>query len=310
MKQAQVTTWGKPPKLVESADPGAPPSGHLQLKVLAAGVHMLARSRAAGKHYSAKGLPHTPGVDGVGESSDGKLFYFHAMSDTGGSMTELINVPIRRIAPVPEGADPVQVAGLVNPVMGSWMALSHRTTGLQPGFTAVILGATGVSGAAAVGVARVLGAGKVVGVARSAAKLAGLGLDDTIELASDASDTDWNPALDADVVLDFLYGPVTSALFKALEPTKPVQYVQIGTLVDRTIELPGDILRSKDITMRGTGPGSWQREEFTGEAPNMIKAIASGDIKPGKFQEVKIQDIETAWPAWGETGGDRIVITL
>lgn len=306
MKQAQVTSWGEPPQYVEVADPSAPPSGQIQLRVLAAGVHQLVRSRAAGAHYSAHTLPHIPGVDGVGQSSDGKLFYFNAMSPTGGSITEIINVPVERTAPIPDGADPVQVAGLVNPVMASWMGVSARTSGLQPGFTAVIMGATGVSGVAAVGVAHALGAGKVVGVARSAAKMAGSGLDATIELASDPTKTDWSAAMDVDVVLDFLYGPGTLSLLQALKPTKPVQYVQIGTIVERTIDLPGDLLRSKDITMRGTGPGSWQLKDFAKEAPDMIKAIVSGKVKPGKFQEVRMKDITTAW---SQKGGDRMIIT-
>lgn len=221
-------------------------------------------------------------------------------------MTDIINVPVQKTVPVPDGADPIQVAGLVNPVMASWMALSKRTSGLQSGFTALVIGATGMSGAATVDVARIFGAGKVVGVARSAAKMAGLGLDATIELASDQTNTDWSAAMDADVVLDYLYGPVTLSFFKSLKSTKPVQYVQIGTVVERTIELPGDILRSKDITIRGTGPGSWQLSAFAEQAPEMVKAIASGKIRPGKFQEVKMADIESAWT---RQGGDRMVIT-
>lgn len=305
MKQVQVTNWGDPPKYIEVADPGAPPSGHVQLRVLAAGVHQLVKSRAAGKHYSAHVLPHIPGVDGVGQDADGKLYYFSTMTEQGGSMTDMINVPAQRLVPVPDGADPIQVAGLVNPVMASWMALAKRTTGLQPGFAALVLGATGVSGVAAVDVARAFGAGKVVGVARSAAKMAGLGLDATIELGPDQANTDWSPAMDADVVLDLLYGPATLSLLQSLKPTKPVQYVQIGTVVQRTVELPGDLLRSKDITMRGTGPGAWQMGDFFKEAADMTKAIASGKVRPSKFQEVKMSDVETAWT---QKGGDRMVI--
>lgn len=219
-------------------------------------------------------------------------------------MTEIINVPTKRLVPAPEGADPIQIAGLVNPVMASWMALAKRTTGLQPGFTAVVLGATGMSGAAAVDVARVFGAGKVVGVARSASKMAGLGLDATIELGSDPGLTDWSPAANADVVLDFLYGPVTLSFLQSLKPTKPVQYVQIGTVVERTIELPGDVLRSKDITIRGTGPGSWRLQDFAEQAQEMVKAISCGKVRPGKFQEVKMADIESLWT---QKGGDRMV---
>lgn len=205
MKQAQVSKWGEAPKCVDVAHPGDPKQGEVQLKVIACSVHALVRSRAAGTHYSAKSLPHIPGTDGVGRTSDGKLVYFNAISDTGGSMTEVINIAVERTTPIPDGADPVQVAGLLNPVSASWMALSARTHGLAPGFTALILGATGVSGSAAVEVARALGASKVVGAARSAARLSGLGLDGTIELANDPSQTDWSHAMEVDVVLDFMY---------------------------------------------------------------------------------------------------------
>lgn len=221
-------------------------------------------------------------------------------------MTEIINVPVQKTVPVPDGADPIQVAGLVNPVMASWMALATRTVGLQSGFTALIIGATGMSGTAAVDVARVSGAGKVVGVARSAAKMAGLGLDATIELGSEQTNTDWSAAMDTDVVLDFLYGPATLSFFQSLKSTKPVQYVQIGTVVERTIELPGDILRSKDITIRGTGPGAWQLSAFAEQAPEIIRAIASGKVRPGQFEEVKMADIESAW---AQKGGDRMIVT-
>lgn len=306
MKQAQVITWGELPKYLDVADPGPAPEGHIQLKVLATGVHQVVKTRASGKHYSARSLPHIPGVDGVGQSADGRLHYFNALTDTGGSMTELINVPVFKTVPVPDGADPVQVAGLVNPVMASWLALAVRTSGLQPGFTAVILGVTGVSGAAAVGVAKTLGAGKVIGAGRSSAKMADLGLDETIELASDASKTDWAAALGTDVILDFIYGPATLSFLQALKPGKPVQYVQIGTIAELTMDFPGDLLRSKDITMRGTGPGAWGPKDFVKEAPAMIEAIASAKVKPWKFQEVKMQDVEKVW---NQTGGARMIIT-
>lgn len=305
MKQAQVTNWGEAPKYLDVAAPGPPSSDQLQLQVLGAGLHALVKLRAAGIHYSARGLPHIPGVDGIGKTADGKLFYFSAVTPTGGSFTETINVSSTVATPVPDGADPIQIAGLVNPIMASWMALTARTTGLQPGFTAVIIGATGLSGSTAVSVARLFGAGKVIGVARSAAKMTGLGLDATIELAEDQAKTDYSTALDADVILDFLYGPATLALFEALQPTKPVQYVQIGTTAATSIDFPGALVRGKDITIRGSGPGAWRPAEFLKELPSIIEAIAAGKIRPGKFQQVKLQDIETVW---AQKGGDRIII--
>ncbi|EKG18841.1 Alcohol dehydrogenase superfamily zinc-containing [Macrophomina phaseolina MS6] len=305
MKQAQVAAWGEPPKCIEVPAPAAPAAGHVQVKLLAAGLHNLVRARAAGLHYSAKTLPHIPGSDGVGTLDDGTLVYFSAMTPAGGSMAERINVPAAATTPLPAGADPIQVAGLANPVMASWMALATRTSHLPPAFTAVIVGATTVSGTAAVSVLRAFGATRVVGIARPSERLAALALDATIELREDDAQTDYAPAADADVVLDFLYGAPTLHLLQSLKPTKPVQYVQIGTTANKTLDLPGEILRSKDITVRGSGPGAWQMSQFAEQSPKVIDAIATGRIAPLKFRIVKLDDVEHIW---GEKGGERIVI--
>ncbi|KAL0261715.1 hypothetical protein SLS55_003145 [Diplodia seriata] len=323
MKEAQVTTWGAAPHCTTVPTPAPPAETDelVQIRVLAAGLPTLVRSRAAGTHYStaaarlANQTPHVPGVDGVGATvPDGRLVYFATFAPLGGTFAQYVNAPRGALVPVPVDAGKdekaivdlaVQVAGQMNPVMASWMALAARTSDLKPGFAAVVVGATGLAGAAAVGVARAFGAGRVVGVGRDAAKMRadGLGLDAVVVL--DGERTDYGEAAGADVVLDFLYGPPTLGLLRALRPKGPVQYVQIGTVVDRDMALPGDILRSKDITIRGAGPGSWRMEDFAAEAPRMIEAIVAGKIRPYKFQEVKLEDIEEAW---GQKGGDRMVI--
>ncbi|KAL1648460.1 hypothetical protein SLS58_002215 [Diplodia intermedia] len=320
MKQAQVTTWGAAPHCATVPTPALPAETDelVQIRVLAASLPTLVRARAAGTHYSTAAArpsdqtPHVPGVDGVGATvPDGRLVYFATFAPLGGTFAQYVNAPRAALVPVPvdaekrEKADPVQIAGQMNPVMASWMALAARTRDVRPGFTAVVVGATGLAGAAAVGVARAFGAGRVVGVGRDAAKMRaeGLGLDAVVVL--DGERTDYGEAAGADVVLDFLYGPPTLGLLRALKPKGPVQYVQIGTVVDRDMALPGEILRSKDITIRGAGPGAWRMEDFAAEAPRMIEAIVAGKIRPYKFQEVKLEDIEEAW---GQKGGDRMVI--
>ncbi|KAK0612492.1 hypothetical protein B0T17DRAFT_479739, partial [Bombardia bombarda] len=290
---------------VPPANPTPSRDDPVQVKVLAAGLHNLVRGRASGKHYSAKTLPHIPGADGVGTLvPSGQLVYFSAMAVPGaGSFVGYINLPLKATAPIPDGADPVRAAGLLNPVMASWMAIKKRTdvAKLPAGWTCVIVGATSLSGMVAVSVAREFGAGKVVGIARDGKKMEGVtGLDEQIVLGSGEgglAGTEWNGALDADVILDFIYGEPTLELFKALKAGKPVQYVQIGTMAGRTVDLPGDVLRSKDITIRGTGPGAWEMREVAVEAPKMLKAIAEGrvDAVGYGFKEVKLADIESEW---------------
>jgi len=305
MKAIQVTELGQPPKLIELDSPivvGDAPE-MVDVKLVASGVHGLVRSRAAGKHYSAKGLPHTPGVDGVFETPDGNLFYAAAISPRGGTMVEELKLPKRNLTPLPKGTDPVQAAGLVNPIMASWLALATRVTNLPENFTCVIVGATTLSGICAITVAREYGAGKVIGVARNPSKMEGLGLDHAIKLEDDVEKTDFSALPPVDVILDFLFGPIIPHLFRSLvNPPKVVQYVQIGSVASLTAELPADQLRSKNIVMSGSGPGAWSLQQLAQETPNMVNMVHK--IKPYKFQTVPLAKVEETW----NKVGDRLVV--
>lgn len=82
-----------------------------------------------------------------------------------GSFAGEINVGKNNVFKLPEGADPGAIALLVNGVMSTWMALTARAS-IVPGqsgpFDVAIIGATGVSGQAAVQIAKAMGAGKIV----------------------------------------------------------------------------------------------------------------------------------------------------
>ncbi|KAK3331457.1 hypothetical protein B0H66DRAFT_97745 [Apodospora peruviana] len=308
MKQAQITTWNTTPNYVEVPVPPTPANApFVRVKVLASGLHSLVRLRATGTHYSATQLPHVPGSDGVGSLPDGSIVYFSAMMlPHGGAFTEYVDIPHIACTKLPTGADPVQVAGLVNPAAGSWMALASLVAQLPTKFTVTILGVTSLSGTAAVSVAKLFGAGRVVGVARSKDKMDAIdGLDATVVL-SDEGSTDWSAALETDVILDFLYGWPALCLLKAVKGVVHVQYMQIGSLAGPTIALPGDLLRSKNITLRGSGPGAWTREQFAQQAPKIVAAVAQGKIKPYPFRQVKLEEVETVWEESAKTG-ERIV---
>lgn len=183
MFTASVLEWGHAPEHIQTETPRVPraDSGNVQLKVLAAGLHRLVQSRAAGTHYSSGNLPHIPGTDGVGTTQDGPVVYF-SMFKTGGSFSAVVNVPKQAVTPLPEGVDPYQVAAFVNPALSSWMAWSKRTNTLPPGFSVLIMGARSASGAIAISIARALGASKVIGSARDVTSLSTLALDETITL--------------------------------------------------------------------------------------------------------------------------------
>ena len=242
MHAAQVQQWGEAPKYIEVTTPSVPtPEDTMQVKVLAAGLHRIVRSRASGKHYSVKNLPHTPGTDCIGVTPDGQQVYCSISAEAhGGTFREYVNVPKKNSSLLPEGADPVQAAALVNPGMSSWMALRHRCQNLPSKFSLLIMGATSLSGTMAVQLARFLGAEKVIGCARNEEALRAVpGLDESVTLLDPVEKTNFSSLGHVDVVLDYVYGAPAVHLLKSLEPKGTVQYVHVGSLAGLEMSLPG-----------------------------------------------------------------------
>ncbi len=306
MKTAQVIAWGEAPKYVdvEPLPIPAEDSDTIQVKLIGAGLHRLVKYRADGRHYSATTLPHIPGTDGVGTTPSGKTVYFSTLA-TGGSFTEYVNVPKRDVTPLPEGLDPIQAAALVNPALASWMALRRRTSNLPKDFTALIMGCTGAAGAVAIPIARSVGAKKVIGVSREAGPLEAQDLDVKIVLDDkEPSNTDFSNVGDVDVILDFLWGPAMLHLLNSLQSKVPVQCVQIGSMSGWNMDFPASLLRSKDITFRGSGPGAWTLGMMGEELVPLLKGLTN--VKPQPVKKVKLEDVESAWGDPRE-GGERLV---
>lgn len=308
MHQAQITTWGQPPTYASVPSPPAPKEDELRVRLLASGLHRVVRSRASGAHYSAKaeGLPHVPGIDGVGTTEDGKTVYFTSFAT--GTWSEELNVARSAVAELPQGLDPIQAAGLMNPLMSSWMALKKRTSpgAVREGFSVLILGVTSASGRVAVALARALGAGRVVGAARRKEAMEGLGLDGMVVVAEKAEETDFSGIGEVDVVLDYVSGPLAARALQAVSPPegRTLDYVHIGSVSSvMEISIPGAVLRSKDVAIRGSGPGSWSMGVALRENPAMLEVLRKIPEQP--VRKVKLSDVEAEWTREGD--GERVV---
>lgn len=304
INQAQVLAWGSPPTYTTAPPPPATGPDEVRLTLKATALHRVVRSRAAGTHYSSTTLPHVPGIDGVGTTEDGKTVYFASMSV--GAMSEVLNVPKRSVCEVPEGLDPVKAAALVNPAMSSWMGMKARTSAgtVREGFGVLILGVTSASGRLAVPLARTLGAGRVVGAARSEKGMEGLGLDGAVVLAEKAEETDWSAVGEVDVILDYIGGPAAASALAAIPTPRVVDYVHIGSLSGSLdVTVPGAVLRSKNIVIRGSGPGAWETREVLGEMPAMLEAIRGAGEQP--MRVVELSEVEREWVREGT--GERVV---
>ncbi|OCT48629.1 alcohol dehydrogenase [Cladophialophora carrionii] len=296
MRAITVSSWGAAPAFTSSHPDPSSSEDTITLRVLASGLHQLVRAQAAGTHYSTKTttMPYIPGADGVGETADGKRVYFNSIA-MGGGFAESIAVPKQSVTPIPEGADPVVIAGLTNPGMSSWMAFAGRVDPELPkGFTVVIMGVTAISAKVAVQFARAKGAGKIVGVARNAKEMAAIAdLDERIVLATNPGETDFSSLADVDLILDYLYGPAVVALLNQLKSSVPTQFVQIGTVAGNDVALPGAVLRSKNITIRGAGPGAWAMSQFAKELPDLLDAVAK--LPDMELTVRKLEEVDAAW---------------
>ncbi|CAN9383712.1 unnamed protein product [Alternaria alternata] len=293
---AVVHKWGSPPTY-SLIDLPAPSDTQVRIKVLAAGVHTFVRARASGKHFSMAGKspPHVPGTDGVGIVVEtNQLVYFNALLASTGSIAQEINVGKKDIFPLPEGADADTVAVLVNPAMSA------------------IIGATGVSGQAAVQISKAFGASKIVAIGKPGTKLdktKELGATATISLSEDLAQTDFSGATDVDVVLDYLWGDVSNAamagIIKGRElPNQRLSWVEIGSLAGETQAVPASLLRQANVALLGCAPGAWSFPELHAQTPRILEAIVKGGFK-SEYAAKNLDDVET-W--WDEVSHARLLV--
>jgi NADPH:quinone reductase-like Zn-dependent oxidoreductase len=286
--------------------------------VLAAGLHPRVRSGASGSHYTSTDvLPLIPGVDGVGRSQEGELLYFVAFDGAFGTMAERTVVDRRRSVALAQGTNVPAVAAAMNPGMSSWMALRKRIP-FAAGQKVLVLGATGSAGQMAVQIAKFLGAGYVAAAGRNAERLTeltGLGADETISLVGDPEKIERALAAaggDVDVVIDYLWGAVTEKAIPALvksrtERSKPLWWIQIGSMAGARIALPSAALRAANLQILGSGQGSLTTAAIVAELPALAAQITAGAFKVDPVPTA-LSDVESAWNA--PTGaGQRIVFT-
>jgi NADPH:quinone reductase-like Zn-dependent oxidoreductase len=314
MNAAVVTSFAEPPHYQPFARP-EPSGDEVLANVLAVGLHPRVRSGASGQHYTSSGtLPMIPGVDGVGRLPDGRVVYFVADDDVLGTMADQALVSPRRSVELPADADVAKVAAAMNPAMSSWVALRRRVT-LQPGQSVFVLGATGNAGAMAVQVARRLGAGRVIGAGRDPGRLETLTqADDVVQLTDDADATSKAlaaAAAEADIVLDYLWGKPTEQAIVALltarsDRSRPLDWIQIGSVAGPDIRLPSAALRSAALRLQGSGQGSVSPRAYGAELPSLIDEITAGSIAV-QPSPVPLADVERAW-ATQDAAGERTVL--
>jgi NADPH:quinone reductase-like Zn-dependent oxidoreductase len=317
MNAAVVRSFDQPPRYERLDAPEAHGEYEAEVDVLAAGLHPRVRSGASGSHYTSTGrLPMVPGIDGVARAADGRLLYFVAQDEVLGSMADKTVIDTRRAVSLPDGADVLQVAAIMNPAMSSWVALRRRVP-LQRGQSVLVLGATGNAGQMAVQIAKHLGAGRVVGAGRDRDRLEAVaagGADEVVRLTDDSDETAAAlaaAAANVDLVLDYLWGAPAAIAMMALlkaraDRSRELNWIQIGAIAGPTLELPSVALRSANLRLQGNGQGAVSTEQYLAELPSLVDQIDAGAIRL-RAKEVPLSDVEATWPL-KDAPGERTVL--
>jgi NADPH:quinone reductase-like Zn-dependent oxidoreductase len=290
------------------------------VEFVAAGIHHVTRSVATGRHYGRGAMfPVVPGLNAVARTAGGGLVFTATGEPPHGTFAERIASPDAMRFPLPDAAHAATVAAGVNPGMASWLPLTARCAESGQLGTVVVLGVTGISGYLAAQNARLLGATRVVGAGRSPSGLsraAAVGAQ-PVALTGDQDDDARAIAevLAGDgpcIVLDFVWGPVAETAFDALsragfsEDATGIKYVQIGALAGAQAAVPSALLRSRRITISGSGLGSVAAADIKAQIPVYIELIAGGKVQV-PFRTFPLSQAGAAWIASAESG-PRVVL--
>ena len=304
MNAAVIESAHSAPQYKPFDDP-TPQPGESLVRVLAAGLHPVVKSRAKGAHYtSGNQYPLIPGIDGVGRLDDGRRVFFAAARPQLGTFAELCIARPDAIFPLEDSIPDATAAALGNPAMSSWGALTYRAK-FAPGESVLILGATGVAGQLAVQIAKRRGARRVIACGRNPKaleKTKALGADATIslELPREELLAALRREIDAgiNVVLDYVWGPPAEVTLEAIarrdNETSPLRYVQIGTMAGRTIPLDGAVLRSNAIELVGSGFGSVALPDLLTSIADFFAEAARAPFEID-VRTFPLRDITSAW---------------
>ena len=307
MNAAVVHSFGAPPRYTTFADPVAADKEQL-VTVTAAGLHPIVRALAKGTHYASSGeLPFIAGIDGVGQLEDGTRVYFGIARSPFGTFADRALAASWMCLPLPATVDDVTAAGIANPAMSSWAALTARAK-FAAGESVLILGATGVAGQLAVQIAKRLGARRIVAAGRSPQaleKLKALGADAVISLDQDQATLvsafrSEIADVGVDVVLDYLWGQPAGHVLEAISQKglrkagARIRYVQIGESAGRTISLPAATLRSSGVELFGSGFGSASLDQLRQALADFFQLASK---EPFQFQTraAPLRDVEALW---------------
>jgi NADPH2:quinone reductase len=299
-------------KQVPTPDPGP---GEVRIKVMAAAVNFPDLMQTRGEHQHKPPIPFTPGmelagvVDAVGEGVTAFKPGDPVCGGGRGGMAEYAVLPALGLRRKPDTLSFSQAAGYAVAYLTAYVAF-ERCARLQPGEWALVHGAAGGVGLAAVDLAQIMGA-KVIAASASDHKLAVI----AAEYAPDATvnvTTGFRERvkeLTGGKGADVIYDPVGGDVFD--ESTRCIAFggriLSIGFTSGRLPVLPVNIALIKGFSVMGVRAGEYGRQNPAKGRENheAIWSLAEeGKVKPRVDAEYPLDD----WRAAFDSLADRKVI--
>ena len=283
MRAIQVTEFGGPEVLVETALPDPDPSdGMVLLETSAAGINYADTHQTENSYLAASQLPMIPGAEVVGTTPEGKRVV--ALVGSGGYAERVLAAPAFAYE-VPDGVEDGAALAIILQGTTAWHLL-RSCAHLQEGESVVVHAAAGGVGTLAIQLAKRWGAGRVIASASSEDKRR-LALDLGADVAIDARAPDMKAAIEeanggkVDVVLEMVGGPTFDGSLAALAPFgRVVFFGMAGRERPQAVDPAALMQRSRAVV------GFWlahcmSRPAMLAEPiAELLGLVAAGDLRP------------------------------
>lgn len=310
MRAAVVHQHGRDPEPGGYKDPVRGP-GHTLVRVVAAAVNPIDITISSGKHPLGRpGLPHVPGVEGVGVVVESDTLASGARVRVqvpgglvDGTLAELVVAPDAACLPIPDGVEDEQAAALGSVGISALVALEDLAA-LRAGESVLVLGATGGLGRVFVQLAKAIGAERVVAAGRTAERLetlarSAVGAPDATILLDPSDPEGFAAQLSeaggpVDVVLDSVWGPYAMPALSGLKFRG--RYVNLGQSAGAEANVDSGLLRHRWISLAGLSGAAIPPDRARTAFAELMRLAVTGQVS----LPTRVYGLENVAQAWQE----------